>query len=25
MYTSQTPLIEATDISKSYLVGSQTV
>ena len=25
MYTNQTPLIEATDISKSYLVGSQTV
>ena len=25
MYTTQTPLIEATDISKSYLVGSQTV
>lgn len=25
MYTTQTPMIEATDISKSYLVGSQTV
>ena len=25
MYTNQTPLIEATDISKSHLVGSQTV